>query len=256
MVGSAAAMHAGGNMRLSSSRAATAAALIAGLAVLVVAGRLLPTTPSAPRPAPASAGVTAGTVGTIPLPDVPTSTIGGVRVPNALGQTLAQATSVLRAAGLQAVAFERDPQIGTAVVVAQEPPAGVLIPPGSVVGIRTRTDVQANGSPRRSRLGPGPTNDLYQLIAPDPAHQQLTVVVTAPRAADVRVWLQTGAGRRLPVLGSTRDATSCHPTGRQSRCVVRFGALDGEDPGMWTATIAKQSFPPATIQVTVTFAPR
>lgn len=244
-------------MRVSSSRAATAAALVAGLAVLVVAGRLLPTTPSAPRPAsPASAGATAGTVGTVPLRDVPTSTVGGVRVPNAIGRTLAKATSVMRAAGLQGAATERDPQIGTAVVVAQEPPAGELIPPGSVVGFRTRTDVQANGSPRWLRLGRGPTSWGYQVVAPDPARQQLTVVVTAPRATDIRVWLETGVGKRLPVLGSTRDVTSCHATGRRSRCVVRFGTLDGEDPGTWTATIAKQSSPPAAIQVTVTFAPR
>ena len=37
-------------------------------------------------------------------------------------------------AGLRGAAFERDPQIGTAVVVAQEPPAGELIPSGGVVG--------------------------------------------------------------------------------------------------------------------------
>jgi hypothetical protein len=161
----------------------------------------------------------------------------------------------MRAASLQGVATERDPQIGTAVVVAQEPPGGELIPPGSVVGFRTRTDVQANASPRWSRLGLGPTNDLYQLVAPDPARQRLIVVVTVPRAIDVQVWLQTGSGKRLPVLGSTRDAANCHPIGRKSRCVVRFGALAREEPGMWTATIAKQSSPPAVIQVTVTFAP-
>jgi hypothetical protein len=198
--------------------------------------------------------VTTATVRMIPLRDVPTSTVvGGVRVPNAIGHTLARATSLMRAGGLRGAAFERDPQIGTAVVVAQEPPARVLVPPGSGVGFRTRTDVQANGNPHRSRLEPGPTNDVYQLVAPDPARQQLTVVVTAPRAAEVRVWLQTGSSMRLPVLNSTRDATSCHPSGRQSRCVVRFGAFDGEDPGLWTATITKQSSPPATIQVTVTF---
>jgi hypothetical protein len=242
-------------MRQSSSRAATAAALVAGLAVLALAGRLLPTTPSLSRPAtPTSAGVTTATVRMIPLRDVPTSTVvGGVRVPNAIGHTLARATSLMRAGGLRGAAFERDPQIGTAVVVAQEPPARVLVPPGSGVGFRTRTDVQANGNPHRSRLEPGPTNDVYQLVAPDPARQQLTVVVTAPRAAEVRVWLQTGSSMRLPVLNSTHDATSCHPSGRQSRCVVRFGAFDGEDPGLWTATITKQSSPPATIQVTVTF---
>jgi PASTA domain len=248
-------------MRGSSSRAATAAALAAGLAVLVVAGRLLSTTPRAPRPVgPATAAATTRAVPTIPSGEVPASTVRGVQVPNAIGRTLAQATSVLRAAGLQGAAFARDPQISTAVVVAQEPPAGVLSPPGSVVGLRTRTDVQANGSPRRLRLGRGPTSWGYQLVAPDPARHQLTVVVTAPRGIEVQVWLQTGSGRRLQVFATTRDASSCHPAGRRSRCVVRFGALDGESPGLenpgpWTATIAKQSSAPAVIQVTVTFTP-
>jgi PASTA domain len=243
-------------MRGSSSRAAIAAALVAGLAVLVLAGRLLPAVPSVQRPAsPATAGVTGGTV--------PPAAVGGVRVPNAIGRTLAQATGMLRAAGLRGAASERDPQIGTAVVVAQEPPAGVRIPPGSVVGFRTRTDVQASGSPRRVRLGPGPTNDIYRVIVPYGARQRLTVVVTVPRTVEVRVWLQPRLGERLPVLGSSRDATRCHLTGGQSRCVVRFDALHGEEPTLhsqeprgWTVTITKQSPASATIQVTVTFAPR
>ena len=77
-------------MRLSSSRVAAAAALVAVLVVLVVAGRLLPTIPSADRSTtPSSVEVPAGTVRSIPPQDVPTSTIvGGVRVPNAIGHTL------------------------------------------------------------------------------------------------------------------------------------------------------------------------
>jgi hypothetical protein len=245
-------------MRVSSSRAATAAALLAGLAVLVVAGRLLPAIPSAHRPAtPISAGVPAGTVRVIPLREVPTSTVvGGVRVPNAIGHTLARATSVMRTAGLQGVATEHDPQIGTAVVVSQEPPAGVLIPRGDVVGFRTRTDVQANGSSRRLRLGRGPTSWGYQLVAPNPARQRLTVVVAMPPAVELQVWLETVVGRRVPILDTSSGTAPCHPTGGWSRCVVRFGVLDGEDPGVWNATVAKQSSAPAAIQVTVTFAPR
>jgi hypothetical protein len=245
-------------MRGSSSRAATVAILVAGLAVLVVAGRLLPTIPSAHRPAtPTSAGVPAGTVRVIPLRDVPTSTaVGGVRVPNVIGRTLARATSLMRTAGLHGGAFERDPQIGTAVVVAQEPPAGVLIPRGDVVGFRTRTDVQANSSTRRLRLGRGPTSWGYQLVAPDPARQRLTVVVAMPPAVELQVWLETVVGRRVPILDTSSGTAPCHPTGGRSSCVVGVGALDGEDPGLWTATIAKQSSAPAAIQVTVTFAPR
>lgn len=244
-------------MRVSSSRAA-AAALVAGLAVLVVAGRLLPTTPSLQRPAtPTSTGVPAGTVRIIPLREVPTSTIvGGVRVPNAIGHTLARATGLMRAAGLRGVATEHDPQIGTAVVVSQEPFARVLVPPRSVVGFRTRTDVQANGSPRRLRLGRGPASWGYQLVAPDPARQRLTVVVVMPPAVELQVWLGTVVGRRVPILDTSRGAAPCQPTGGRSRCVVGVGVLDGEDPGVWTATIAKQSTAPAAIQVTVTFVPR
>ena len=246
-------------MRLSSSRAATAAALVAGLAVLVLAGRLLPTTPSLQRPATStSTGVPAGTVRIIPLRDVPASAVvGGVRVPNAIGHTLARATGVLRTAGLRGGAFERDPQIGTAVVVAQEPPARVLVPPGDLVMFRTRTDVQANGSLRRLRLPRGPTIWGYQVVAPDLARQRLTVVVVMPVAVKLQIWLATVAGRRVPILDTTSGRTApCQPTGGRSRCVVRFGVLAGEDPGVWTATIAKQSSAPAAIQVTVTFAPR
>jgi PASTA domain-containing protein len=258
MVRSTVAMHAGGSMRVSSSRAATVAVLVAGLAVLVVAGRLLPTIPSAHRPATStSAGVTAGTVRVIPLRDVPTSiVVGGVRVPNAIGHTLARATSLMRAGGLQGAAFERDPQIGTAVVVAQEPYAGALVPPGSGVGFRTRTDVQANGSPRRLRLGRGPTSWGYQLVAPDPPRQRLTVVVVMPPAVELQVWLATVVGRRVPILDTNSGTAPCQPTGGRFRCVVGVGALDGEDPGVWTATIAKQSAAPAAIQVTVTFVTR
>jgi hypothetical protein len=142
------------------------------------------------------------------------------------------------------------------VVVAQEPYAGALVPPGSVVGFRTRTDVQANHTPRRLRLGPGPTTATYPLAAPDPADHQLTVVVAMPAAVELQVWLATVAGRRVPILDTGSATPPCHPTGGRSRCVVGLGALDGEDPGVWTATIAKQSSVPAAIQVTVTFAPR
>ena len=57
----------------------------------------------------------------------------------------------MRTGGLRGSAFERDPQGSNAVVVAQEPPAGVLVPPGSVVAFRTRTDVQPYGTARRLR---------------------------------------------------------------------------------------------------------
>jgi hypothetical protein len=163
---------------------------------------------------------------------------------------------VLRAAGLRGVATEHDPQLGTAVVVSQEPAAGVLVPRGDVVGFRTSTDVQAIGSPRRLRLGRGPTTATYPVVAPDPARQRLTVVVVMPAAVELQVWLATAGNRRLLILDTSGGTAPCHPAGGRSRCVVGVGPLDGEDPGVWTATIDKQSSAPAAIQVTVTFASR
>jgi PASTA domain len=242
--------HAGGSMRVSSSRAATAAALLAGLGVLVVAGRLLPTAPSTRHPTTAATGATSAPA----IRTAPGNT-RGYAVPNVLGRTLAQAESLMRAAGLQGAANDRDPQGPTAVVVAQEPPAGVLVPPGSVIGFRTRTDVQPNDTPRRLRLPGGPTTAAYRVVAPDPTQHQLTVVVAVPRAAEVAVWLEIGPSQRLPVLDSTRDTTTCQSTRGQLRCVVQFGALEAEAPGVWTVSVAKQSALPAAITVTVRFTP-
>jgi hypothetical protein len=206
-------MYAGGGMRLSSSRAATAAALVAGLTVLVVASRLLPTTPSLQHPATStSAGLSAGTVRIIPLRDVPTAAVvGGVRVPNAIGHTLARATGVLHTAGLRGEAFERDPQIGTAVVVAQEPPARVLVPRGDVVMFRTRTDVQANGSLRRLRLGRDPTTT--------------TIPGRGPRSGD------PGQGHLRAPLTPRRTSSDLEPSGGTADRQPRSAPLQPQLPG-------------------------
>jgi hypothetical protein len=227
-------------MRVASSRVATIAMVLVGLAALVMAGRLVRTAPSAERPA-TSAAVTIS----------PATTLDRVEVPDAFGQTLAQATMVMRAAGLQGAADERDPQVPGAAVVVQEPAAGNLVPRDSVVWFRTRTDVQANGVLRRLRLGTGPTTARFLVVAPDPPTHQLTVVVSTPRAARVRVWLETEFGLRVPVVGSRQD-----PTGCQVRCVVRLGAVNaGGELGIWTAKIAKHSSPPTVVEVTVRFDP-
>jgi hypothetical protein len=93
------------------------------------------------------------------------------------------------------------------------------------------------------------------VVAPDPAQHQLTVVVAVPRGVEVAVWLETGPSQRLPVLDSTRDATTCQPSSGLVRCVVQFGALEAQEPGVWTVSVAKQSALPAAITVTVRFTP-
>lgn len=156
-------------MRPTSGRLVTVAMLLVGLAVLAVAGRLLPSAPSTRRPA------TTAATGAASAPAIRTApgNTRGYAVPDALGRTLAQAERVMRAAGLQGGADERDPQGRDAVVVAQEPPAGVLVPPGSAVGFRTRTGVQPYGVPRRLRLARGPTTAAYRIVVPDPPPSSL-----------------------------------------------------------------------------------
>lgn len=165
---------------------------------------------------------------------------------------LAQAERVLRAGGLHGGAYARDPQGGDAVVVAQEPPAGTLVPPGGMVGFRTMTGVQPYGASRRLRLGTGPTGATYRIVAPDPATHQLTVAVVAPRAAELEVWLEADAGSRLPVLASTRQRPWCRPSGAKVRCRVRLGV---PVQGLWTAAVVKDSTPPAAVEVTVASTP-
>jgi PASTA domain len=228
-------------MRVTSGRAAAVALLLAGLAVLAVTGRLLPSAPGARHPA-----TTAPAVRTAP------GNTRGYVVPDVLGRTLAQAEEVMRAGGLRGDASERDPPGRGAVVVAQEPPAGEVVPPGSVVGFRTRTDVQPYGAARRLRLGRGPTSAAYRIVVPDPAAHQLLVAVAAPPAADVELWFEAGPGSRLPVLTSTRDARWCRPGNGTVRCAVRLGV---PAQGVWTAHVAKRSPAPAAVEVTVTFAP-
>jgi hypothetical protein len=235
-------------MRVASSRVATVAMVLVGLAGLALAGRLVRTTPSAERPATSPAV-------TIP-PAATATTLDSVEVPDAFGQTLAQATMVMRAAGLRGAADDQNPQVPGAVVVVQEPAPGNLVPRDSVVWFRTRTDVQANGVVRRLRLGAGPTTATYLVVAPDPPTHPLTVVVTMPRAAEVEVWLETEFQSRVPVVGGGRqDPTSCKPAAGQVRCRVQLGTVDaGGELGIWTARVAKHSSPPAVTEVTVRFA--
>jgi hypothetical protein len=159
----------------------------------------------------------------------------------------------LHTGGLRGAAIEGDPQGSSTVVVAQEPPAGATVPPGSVVGLRTRTDIWPNGISYPLRLWHGPATASYRIVAPDPAHEALTVVVTMSPAVDLRIWLHTRQARRL-TLDITAGLESCRPVNRSVRCLFAFGALGGEEPGVWTVGVAKRSARPAAIQVKITFA--
>jgi hypothetical protein len=238
-------------MRAPSSRPATVALVMAALAVLLVAGRLLESLPNATPPATTSSAPTAGPS----------------RLPDLIGQPLAQATTVLGQLGLKGVAWgqvsakgvllhPKHPS-GNAIVVAQDPRAGERPPPsGGVVELGISTDAQPNNTPRQVRLDAGPATAAYPIAVPGTATHQLTVLVAMPAAASVAVWLEPRPDRRLPVVAGTRDAAGCLPTGAQIHCRAVFDALDAEQSGLWRVRLAKRSTMPADIQITVTVAPR
>lgn len=219
------------------------ALVLAALAVLVIAGRFLPTPPSGRRHAPASST------------SAPAPSSGAVRLPDLAGRTLSQAQQLLGAADLQGLASPQDPQTPDALVVAQGPPAGTLIPPGSVVGLRTRTDLQPNGATRRLALGRGPATARYPIIALDPTSHELTVVVRVSPNTDLEVWLQPVPGDHLHVVESTRRDSTCQRLDRQVSCWVAIGALPNEPSGAWTTHVVKRSSLSANVEITVTFAP-
>jgi PASTA domain len=237
-------------MRAPSSRAATVALVVAVLAVLLVAGRLLSNLPNATPPATSSGAPTAG-----PL-----------RLPDLIGQPLTQATTVLGRLGLKGVVWGQMTTKGVvlrpkhppngAIVVGQNPRAGDRAPPsGGIVEVAISTDVQPNNTPRQVRLGAGKATAAYPIAVPGTTTHQLTVLVTMPAAANVAVWLEPISDRRLPVAG-TPDATGCLPTGAQVHCHAVFAALDAQESGQWWVRLAKRSAMPASVQITVVVAPR
>ncbi len=234
----------GDSMRRPSSRTATVAALIVGVAAVALVGRLVKP-PASIQPS----SVPATTSSTIP----PAATIVQIRVPDEIGQPLGRAQQQLRAAGLKGVAYDRDPQGPQALVVAQEPPAGELAPPGSVIGLRTRTDLQPNAIARHLRLGAGLATASYPVLALDPASHQLTVVARMPPGTDLRVWLEPGPGERLHVTDSTSHDPSCKPLDQQVSCWIELGELPAEGAGAWTMHVAKRSTLAVTVEITVTF---
>ena len=231
-------------MRRPSSPTATVAALIVGVAAVVLVGRLFkPPASIQPSPVPAIASSTTP----------PAATIVQIRVPDEIGQPLARAQQQLRAAGLNGVADERDSQGPQALVVAQEPAAGELVPPGGVIGLRTRTDLQPNAIARHLRLGAGLATASYPVLALDPASHQLTVVVRMPSGTDLRVWLEPGPGERLQVSDSTTHDPSCKPLDQRVSCWIELGGLPAEGAGAWTMHVAKRSTLAVTIEITVIF---
>jgi hypothetical protein len=104
-------------------------ALLLGLLALILVGRSGIGVDSA-RP---------GTPGSKPTSIIgePTTQPVQVRVPDVEGRPLAEARRLFAEVGLPASAYDPDPTGPGSVVVAQEPAGGTMVPPGSVIGLRT-----------------------------------------------------------------------------------------------------------------------
>ena len=126
------------------------AVLIVALGVLAVTGRMLVSDPAVPPTSTQAPPLTAGLVEHLepattsrmlvpePEPVLERTTSRGVLVPNVVGKSLAAGRRLMKRAGLRGSAVDRDPQAHDSVIYGQEPPPGILAPPGSVVGFRTK----------------------------------------------------------------------------------------------------------------------
>jgi len=120
-------------MRWRSGPGLVLAIVIVALGALAGMGRILDLDPGVP-----STSTQAPTLTSTAVQPVDTSTSRGVLVPNAVGKSLAEGRRLMSRAGLRGAAVETDPQAPTSRIFGQEPPPGVLVPPGSVVGFRTK----------------------------------------------------------------------------------------------------------------------
>jgi hypothetical protein len=117
----------------SGPRLSLVAMVLVALVGLAVVGRMLGLDPAVP-----STSTQAPTLTSTAVQPVETSTSRGVLVPDAVGKSLAEGRRLMRRAGLRGAAIETDPQAPTSRIFGQEPPPGVWVPPGGVVGFRTK----------------------------------------------------------------------------------------------------------------------
>jgi hypothetical protein len=118
-----------------------------------------------------------------------------------------------------------------------------------------RTDgVVERPQPAELVLFAGRSSARYRITAPSPAKYTFDVSVTAPASANVAVNMRTWYGTTLTVLDSTHDRAWCSRRGSHDICFLPFPFLPAQLAGTWTVIASKQSGPPATVRVVVTFA--
>lgn len=103
------------------------------------------------------------------------------------------------------------------------------------------------------KLGPGRSSARFAVTALDPPTHTYDVRVRTEASADISVRMRTWYGQSLRVLESVGDELSCHVRGGRADCISAFPALEAQRPGPWTVIVNKQSGPPVTVRVAVTF---
>ncbi len=114
--------------------------------------------------------------------------------------------------------------------------------------------VMEQPQPAALALSAGRSSAQYRITAPSPARYAFDVSVTAPASASVAVNMRTWYGIILTILGSTHDRAWCRRRGSHDICFLPFPFLPAQLAGTWTVVASKQSGPPATVRVVVTFA--
>jgi hypothetical protein len=108
---------------------------------------------------------------------------------------------------------------------------------------------------RKLKLKRGRSSARFTLLAPNPPQHTFTVAADiAPRDSKINIEIVTWYGQQLHVLRAA-DRSWCHLAAQRARCQLPFPALEAQRAGPWTVVVRKQSTPPATATVRVSFEP-
>ncbi len=105
---------------------------------------------------------------------------------------------------------------------------------------------------RRGTIPRGVATKRYRIVAPSRRVHAFTVFVVVPARAEVAVTIETGTGRALRILDSTRSP-GCKVRRPLRTCFVDVRKLDGVRGGRWTIVLTKRSLSPARARVDLRF---
>jgi hypothetical protein len=135
---------------------------------------------------------------------------------------------------------------------------------GSVAPVTTKTPAALRLQRRLLSLPAGQSSAHVQFAAPSPARYVFDVALDLPASAHIVVEFHTWYGAVLDILnykpGEQRESsainnqsTGCKAAASRLVCIQHYPFLPAQKAGTWTLVVVKQSAPPATVRVDVTF---